>query len=166
MPQLHGFNNTIHNQRGTETGSEPEEKHLAALITPQGLHGRIIDDLHRAAEGGFKVKSDPPLSEVIRLCYGPTPQNGSRIADRYHVILPIANQLLDSGDHLFRRHVRLGRELPTLRFACGEELAMCPADINNEHVQIGSLRPSSSPEDPEGVILGTINLAFIRLPPL
>src|SRR5262245_5493480 len=165
MPQLHSFHNTIHNQRGTETGSQPEEKHLPAFIAAQGLHGRIIDDLDRAPESGFEIKTDPPLPEVVRLCYGSTPQNWPRIADRYHVKLPVFNQPLNSGDHLFGRHGWPGRKLQTLRLPGGENLDMRPAYVNNQHVQMGRLRHFSSAENLEGVILGGRSTPVFIWPP-
>jgi hypothetical protein len=50
MAQLHGLDDAGHNHGGTQTRSQAQEKHLAALVAPEGLHGGIIDDLHRAPE--------------------------------------------------------------------------------------------------------------------
>ena len=50
--------------RGTETGSEAQEEHLAALVAPEGLHRGIVHDFYRTLERGFKVEPYPPASEV------------------------------------------------------------------------------------------------------
>ena len=65
MAKLHGFHDAVHDHGGTETGPQTKEKHLAALVAPEGLHRGIVHDLYRTLERGFKVKPHPPASEVI-----------------------------------------------------------------------------------------------------
>lgn len=125
--------------------SQAQEKQLPALIASQGLHGRIIDELQRAPERLSKVKPDPPGREIMRFCNRPVPENRPRVAYRHDVILPFRRELLDSGDHVFGRQGRPGGKLPRFGLSGGEDFDMRPAYINNQHVQMGSLRHSSSP---------------------
>ncbi len=89
MTQFHWLDDAIHNHRGSETGTQAQEKQLAALIASQGLHGRIIYELQRTSERLFKVKSEPPGREVMRFRHRSVPDHRSRIANRYRVILPV-----------------------------------------------------------------------------
>jgi len=55
MAEFHRLDEAIHNQSGSETGSQAEEKHLPAIVAPQSLHRRVIDQLHGMAERSFKI---------------------------------------------------------------------------------------------------------------
>ena len=134
MAQLHRLDDTLDNHGGTQTGPQSQEQHLAALVAPQGLHGRIVDNLDRAAEGGLIVEPDPTRDKVMRLGNRPAMQNRSRVADGHHVILPVPGKLLDSGDHLFGGQGRSGNELPRFALPGGEDFYVSPAHINNQHV--------------------------------
>src|SRR5262249_60458485 len=113
MTQLHWLDNAVHNHGGTQARSQAQEKHLAALVAAQSLHGRVIDNLDLAAEGSSIVEPDPTRTEMMRFCYRPTMQDGPWIADRHGVVLPVPGRLLDPMDHLLGRHRRPRRELAT-----------------------------------------------------
>src|SRR5262245_15534486 len=100
MAQFHRLDDAIQNHGGTQTRAQAKEKHLAALVAPQSLHGRIIDDLDWAPECSSVVEPDPTRSEVMRFCNWPAVEYRPRVADRYPVILPVPGQLLDPTDHL------------------------------------------------------------------
>ena len=51
--------------------AQAEEEHAAALVAAQRLHGRVVDDLHRLAEGRREVEADPARAEVFRLLRRP-----------------------------------------------------------------------------------------------
>ena len=67
VAEFHWFQDAVHNQGRTETRAQTEEEHLAALVTSQGLHGRIVYDFDWTAEGGFEVKADPSSGQVMRV---------------------------------------------------------------------------------------------------
>ena len=83
MTKLHGFNDAIHDHRGTEPGTQPEEQHLATLVAAESLHRGIIDDLDRALELPFKSISAPAFSQVPRLRKWPIPEDRPRVTDGY-----------------------------------------------------------------------------------
>ena len=81
MAEFHGFYDAIENQGGSEAGPQAQKKHLAAFIASQSLHGRVIDDLDRAPECLFKIKSDPSGAQVMRLRDRAAMENRPRVAD-------------------------------------------------------------------------------------
>src|SRR5262249_42163031 len=80
MAQLHRLDDAVQNHGGTQPRSQAQEEHLAALVTPQRLHGRIIDDLDRAPECRSIVEPDPTPGEVMRFCNRPAMQDRPRPA--------------------------------------------------------------------------------------
>src|SRR5712691_1042476 len=112
VSEFEGLDDFINDERGSEPGSQAQEKRSTALVASQCLHGSIIDEFHGTLEGSLKVKADPSWPEVMRFHNRPVFEDRSRIANGYHVIFPILRELLNSGDHLFRRHCRSGRKLP------------------------------------------------------
>src|SRR5205807_5022076 len=67
VAQLHRLKNAVANHGCSQTCTKSQEKHLAAFIAPQGLHGGVIQDLHRTSEGSPKLKTNPAASQVMRL---------------------------------------------------------------------------------------------------
>src|SRR5262245_63928807 len=59
VAQLHGRHDAVCDQSGAEPGAQAQKEQHAALIAPQRLHGRIIDELDGAPEGSFEIKPDP-----------------------------------------------------------------------------------------------------------
>src|SRR6266446_3505422 len=53
------------NKRGTEPGPETKKQHSPAPITSQGLHGGIIDYLHRFAERFAKIEPNPAGAKMF-----------------------------------------------------------------------------------------------------
>ena len=64
--QLHRLDHTIDHERRTQARPQALEKQLAAPVSPQGLHGRVVDEVDRAPEGGLKVEPDPAWGQVMR----------------------------------------------------------------------------------------------------
>jgi len=69
-----GSYDAVYNEGGTETGSQTKEKHLSAVVAPQGLHGRIVDEPDSAAECGIKVKPDPTRPRLCGSLTGRSPR--------------------------------------------------------------------------------------------
>src|SRR5882672_8063780 len=66
VAQLHRLDDPIDDQRGAETGPQSQKKHLAAFVTSQRLHGRIVHDLDGAFECGLEVETGPCFSQIPR----------------------------------------------------------------------------------------------------
>lgn len=132
MSEFHRLDDAIDNHRGAETGSETEEEHLAASVTSQRLHRRVVHNFDRSPERGFEIETPPTLSEVPRLGDRPVAKDRSRVADRDNVIRPILDQFSDLGDHPFWSQVFPGNECSWFDLAGGQELDVSSADINHQ----------------------------------
>src|SRR6185436_8946244 len=84
-------------------------------------------------ESIFKIEANPTASQVVRLRDGPVAENRSRIADRHDVIAPVADNLLDAGDHTFGNHPGPGIKLARLIFAAGENFYVSANHIDYHH---------------------------------
>jgi hypothetical protein len=84
----------------------PRNKHFAAFVAPQGLHGGIIDDLHGTTERTGEIESYPAISKIVGFRYWLTAQDRTGIPDRHHVIRPIRRKLFYSLHHSFRSEGR------------------------------------------------------------
>jgi len=93
MTQFHWLDDAIHDHGGAEAGSQSQEEHLSSLITPQCLHGSVVDEFYRTSQCGFKVESDPPSPEVARFRNRLTTENHTRIANRYSLVFPAISSL-------------------------------------------------------------------------
>ena len=82
VPQLHRRDDAVEDHRRAEPGAEPEEEHAPALVAAERLHGRVVDDLRRLAEGRLEVEPDPALAEVDRLADDLTVPHGRGHARR------------------------------------------------------------------------------------
>src|SRR5215510_7489896 len=94
VAQLHGRHDAVGDQRGAEPGAQAQKEHHAALIAPQRLHGRIIDELDGIPEGSWEVKHDPTRAEVMRFGHHVTLEYQPRVANRYHIIRPLPESSL------------------------------------------------------------------------
>src|SRR5262249_15955405 len=83
VAQLQGLDGAMQDRGGTQTGPQAQEEHLATLVAPQGLHGRIIDDLDWAPKRCSIAKPDPTRGEVMRFGNRPVVQDRPRVADRH-----------------------------------------------------------------------------------
>ena len=116
MAKLHGFHDAVHDHGGTETGPKPRKSIFPPLVAPESLHRGVVHDFDRTLKRGFEVESYPPASEVMRFRKRSIVDDRPGIADRYCVILPIAGELLDTGDHLFGSQRGPGWKFPRLLF--------------------------------------------------
>ena len=105
---------------------------MTALVAAQRLHRRIVDDLHGTVKSFLKVKANPSRSEVTRFRNRPAPENRSRVPNGYDVILPIVDNLLNSRNHLCRRHGWSRRKRPVYTMPGCENLDVGTADIDNQ----------------------------------
>src|SRR5215475_2051355 len=123
---------SISDKRRPEPGSETQEKQMTALVASERLHRSIIDDFHRTPESGLKVETDPAFSEIVGFHNRPALENGPGIANGYYVILPVRRDLLNSGNHLCRRHCWSGRKRAVYALPSCEDLDVGTADIHNQ----------------------------------
>ena len=68
-------------------------------VTSQRLHRRVVNNLDRTFEGGFKIEANPPLRKVMGLTYRPIMLDWPGVADGHHVIAPVPGEFFDSSDH-------------------------------------------------------------------
>src|SRR5262245_28629918 len=134
VSQLHRLDGPIEDHGGTETGSQPQKQHLAALVAAQSLHGGIIDDLDGPLERGLEIKSYPTAPEIMRFHKRPIPDDHARVAIGYRLILPVLSEFLEPSDHLLRCHCRPRGKLPRLRLSGGKDLYVGSADIDGEYI--------------------------------
>jgi hypothetical protein len=93
VSQLHGLDGAVHDHGRAEASAQAQKKHLASLVTPQGLHCSIVYDLDRPLESSFKVEPYPALSQVPWFGNWPVPKDRPRVTDGNGVILPVGGQL-------------------------------------------------------------------------
>src|SRR6516164_7715074 len=98
VPQFHGFDNPIHDKRRSQTSTETKKEHAALLVAAQSLHRRIVQNLDRAAERLFIMKSDPTFAEIVRFKKRPVAYDRSGISDGDGLVFPILGELLDTLD--------------------------------------------------------------------
>src|SRR5580700_11957211 len=82
MRQLHGLQNSVDDHRRSQPGSQSEKQHPAAFVTPNRLHGGIVQDFYRAAKRFLKFESHPTRAQVVRLAKRMPIDDGPRIAER------------------------------------------------------------------------------------
>ena len=88
MTQFHWLHDAVHDKGRTEAGTQAEEKHLAAFVASQSLHGSVVDHLDRTPECSSKIKSDPALPQIIGFGNRSIVKNSPRITNRDRVIFP------------------------------------------------------------------------------
>src|SRR4029079_9408079 len=103
---------------------------LYLLVTSHSLHRCGVDDLNRAAKRGFEVKADPTFGEIMRFGKDTIPDHRPRVANRYHFVIPIRSELLDSVHHLSGRESWTRKQLSRLLLSRDKDLDVGPADIN------------------------------------
>src|SRR5580704_89279 len=141
MAQFHRHDVALNHEGRTETSPKTQEEQGSALITAQGLHGRIIDDFHGSPECAFEIKPDPPAPQVMRLDSRLAPEYRAGVANRYRIIFPVSCELLHAGNHLFRGHLRPGRKSSRLGLPGGKYLDMGSPNINGQHLHDGTSFP-------------------------
>src|SRR5262249_1123260 len=67
VAELHRRDDAVQDHRRAEAGAEPEEEHASAVVAPERLHRRVVDQLRRLAERLLEVESLPALAEIDRL---------------------------------------------------------------------------------------------------
>ena len=56
----------IPNKGRAETGAQPKKKHMAPNVTPQRLHGGVVNDPSGLFERATKIEPDPTFAEMFR----------------------------------------------------------------------------------------------------
>src|SRR5208337_1689069 len=98
--QFHGFEDTVHNERGAQAGAQAEKQHAAAAVAAKCLHGGIVDDPDRTAESFLEIESDPAAAEVGRVAQWLSVHNRAGIANGNDRISPFRSRLAHDLDHL------------------------------------------------------------------
>src|SRR5262245_44757744 len=112
MTEFHRFDDAIHDHGGAQSGSEPQEQHLAPLVTSQGLHRGIIDKLHWPLEGSREIETNPTGSKIVRLTDRSPSKNRAWVTNGYRIVLPIRRKFPHLGNHSFGSQRGSGIELP------------------------------------------------------
>src|SRR5215471_20226076 len=131
MPKLHRFDDPIDYHRGAKASPQPEKQHFPAFITAQGLHRRIVDEFQRTSEHMFKAKAYPTWCEIRRFSDRTVVERGTRIANRNHVVLPIAGEFINAIHHIPRCHGRSGKKFPSFGLSVTRTFS---AYVDNEHI--------------------------------
>ena len=141
MSELHRQEVAVHDQRAAESRSQTEEQHLSAFVAAQRLHGGVVHELDRDAEGLAVVELDPPASEVDRLGARPVVVHQAGVADRDDVVLPVFGELQDAFDHLARHQRWPRRKLPWFVAIGEKDLDTVAADVDDEYLHPTYNRP-------------------------
>ena len=132
MREFHGLEKTVDDHRGAEAGAETEEEHVAAFVTAEGLHGGVVDDFHREAEGFGEIEGHPALAEIVGLAEGPLVDDRAWVADGDAIVVPILGDFLDLFHHAAGGHRGAGREAARLFLAGGEHFDVGAADVDHQ----------------------------------
>ncbi len=143
MSEFHRLHDAIDDKGRTEPCAQAQKQHLAAFVTSQGLHGRVVNDLNRMPECSAEIKPHPAGSQIMRFGNRPIVQDRPGIAKRNHVIFPGSDDPLDAGDHLLRRHLWTRRKLSRRVLPRGKDLHMSSANIYHQHFHDKASSPST-----------------------
>src|SRR5258706_602008 len=105
VSQLHGLKDAVDDQRRTEASPQTEKEHPPAPITAQRLHGSVVDDFDRPADGFLTIEPDPARTEVMGLADRASVNDGARVADGDCLIFPGRSSVSDSLDHFSGGHI-------------------------------------------------------------
>src|SRR5271168_4568796 len=116
MAELHRLDDAIHDHRRPQPGPQAEKEHPAALIAAEGLHRRVIHDLHRPLERRLEVEADPARAEVVRFGHRSVVEHRPRVTHGHVVILQSFASALTRSTICFA--VKLGPETNSWRSFC------------------------------------------------
>src|SRR6516162_5702030 len=68
--KLQWLDDAIHDHGGAEARAQSHEQHLASLVAAEGLHGRVVDDLHGMGERSGEIKPHPSPTKIAWLRHG------------------------------------------------------------------------------------------------
>jgi len=93
VAQLHRFHDAVHDQGGSQSGSQSQKEQLAVFVASERLHGRIVQHLDRAFEGGFEIETGPTLSQIPGFRNGPVFGAQVRgVTDGDNIVFPVSNE--------------------------------------------------------------------------
>jgi hypothetical protein len=102
MTELHRLQLAIDDQGGTESRSQAQKQHLAALVAADSLHGSVIDDLYGTTEGCGQIEADPAMSQVGGFRTRPAFQDRAGVAVSHPADRPDCHRILGSQLKFFR----------------------------------------------------------------
>ena len=119
-------------ERGAESRAEAEEQHAAPVVAAEGLHGGVVHDLDRHAEGRIPVELNPSRAEVPGFLNDLAANDGAGNADRDGVEGPAGRVGLDAGDHLRRREAITRVKLAHLRASGVHQFDVGAAHVDDQ----------------------------------
>ena len=132
--EFHRLDDAVHDHRRSQAGSQAQEQHLPALVAAPRLHGSVIDQLHRPAEGSFKIEPDPTAPQVVRFRDRHVMEHGARVTDGNGVVGPVASNPLNPKNHAPWSQRRSGAEPPSFGLAADQNFHVTATHIDNQHV--------------------------------
>lgn len=133
VAELHRLDDAVGDQRRSESGTEAEEEHGAALVASERLHRGVVHDPGGRAEGRLEVESDPSRAEVEGLRDHPAVVHRGRDADGHDIEAPVLGGPQSGSDHLGGREGRPRRLASVLSLAAQEHLDVRTADVDREN---------------------------------
>ncbi len=107
------------------------------FVASERLHGRIVQHLDRAFEGGFEIETGPTLSQIPGFRNGPVSEHRSGVTDGDNIVFPVSNEFPNFRDCPLWRQVRSGNKLPFAVLAGGKDLDVGSAYINCKNIHNG-----------------------------
>ena len=138
MGEFEGDDDAVEDHGRAEARADAEEEHSAAFIAAEGLHGSVVDEADRLAEGLLVGKVDPSGSEIVGLGEGTIVDDRAWVADGDAVVIPA----LGGGENIFRHllgsHGGTGRNFDgNALVARGDfDVGAANVDYENFHVEL------------------------------
>ena len=136
MGKLEGDDHAIEDHGRAKAGADAEEEHATAFITAEGLHGGVVDEAERLAEGLLIGKVDPSGGEVVRLGERTIMDDRARVADGDAVVFPA----LGGGENIFRHllggHGGTGGNFDGNAVVAGGDLDVGSANVDYENFHL------------------------------
>src|SRR5262249_21655414 len=128
VTEFHRCDGSLDDEGRAQAGAQAEEEHAAAVVAAQGLHGGIVDELDRFAEGDLEIEIDPAAAEVDRLQENLFADHRAGVADADGVELPVTGGRPDVVKHGLGGQLSARRELADLLAVAELELDVSAAD--------------------------------------
>ncbi len=143
MPEFKRLKLPVLHHGRSEARPKAEKEHATAVVTPEGLHGGVIEHANRAPECGLKVESDPASTE-IRWIEQRSPTHHRRwVPDGDAVPGPVGAGFLHRLDHDLRGEMEAGLDLPPLLLALIQDLEVRTTNVDDQRAHRGTIADGS-----------------------
>jgi hypothetical protein len=136
MGKFKGDDHAIEDHGRAKTGADAEEEHSATLITAEGLHGGVVDEAERLAQGLLIGEANPSGGEVVRLGERMIMDDRARVAYGDAVVGPALGGSEDIFRHLLGSHGGTGRNFDGNEFVARGDFDVGTADVDYEDFHI------------------------------